>query len=188
MGCLPGDICEEACDIGAKEGLWNELCSFSKLFVTSPMPQLILQLFRRFTYVTVHSPTLSLLHLHHSSFHNPSFASPTSQASSLTSPGEPPIWVCQKRVLKNWDLGSEDPISANSHVSDVESNIVLMCFLPGRACSTCRLWQIPTGLGQSHGVPSMVGHFPWVSYVCLIGQSLKGKLWGWWWNEGGHRW
>ena len=47
--------------------------------VTSPTSQLILQTFRRFTYVTAHSPTLQLLHLCHSSFSNPSFASPTSQ-------------------------------------------------------------------------------------------------------------
>ena len=32
-----------------------------------------------FSYVTTHSPTLPLLHLHHSSFSNPSFASFTSQ-------------------------------------------------------------------------------------------------------------
>ena len=41
--------------------------------------QLILQPFRRFTYVTTHSPTLPLLHLRHSSFSNPSLALPTSQ-------------------------------------------------------------------------------------------------------------
>ena len=45
--------------------------------------ELILQLFRHFTYVTAHSPTLTLLHLRHSSFSNPSFASPTSQALHL---------------------------------------------------------------------------------------------------------
>ena len=48
-------------------------------FVTSPTSQFILQPFRRFTYVRAHSPTLPLLHLRHSSFSNPSFASPTSQ-------------------------------------------------------------------------------------------------------------
>ena len=57
--------------------------SFFKLFVTSPTSQLILQPFRRFTYVTTHSPALPSLHLHHSSFSNPSFASPTSQALLL---------------------------------------------------------------------------------------------------------
>ena len=57
--------------------------SFSNLFVTSPTSQLILQLFRRFTYVTDHSPTLLLLHRRHSSFPKPSFASPTSQALHL---------------------------------------------------------------------------------------------------------
>ena len=51
--------------------------------VTSPMPQLILQLLRRFTYITAHSPTLPLLHLRHSSFSNPSFASTTSQVLHL---------------------------------------------------------------------------------------------------------
>ena len=61
------------------------------------------------TYVTAHSPTLLSLYLHHSSFTNPSVASPTSQlilqpfccfsyitGSSLTSPSEPPMlysWV-----------------------------------------------------------------------------------------------
>ena len=67
-----------SCDIGkATEGL--ELCSFSNPPVTSPTSQLILQPFRRFTYVTVHSPTLPLLHLRHNLFSNPSAALPTSQ-------------------------------------------------------------------------------------------------------------
>ena len=60
-----------------------ELCSFSNLSVTSPTSQLILQPFRRFTYVTAHSPTLPLLYLCHSSLSNPSFASRTSQALHL---------------------------------------------------------------------------------------------------------
>ena len=54
------------------------ISSFSNLSVTSPTSQLILQPIRRFTYVTAHSPTLPFLHLRHSSFSNPSFASPTS--------------------------------------------------------------------------------------------------------------
>ena len=53
-------------------------------FRTSPTSQLVLQPFRRFTYVTAHSPTIPLLHLRHSSFSNPSFASPTSQALHLS--------------------------------------------------------------------------------------------------------
>ena len=57
--------------------------SFSNLSVTLSTSQLILQPFRRFTYVTAHSPTLPLLHLRHSSFSNPSFAYPTSQALHL---------------------------------------------------------------------------------------------------------
>ena len=39
--------------------------------------------FRRFTYVTAHSSTFQLHHLRHSSFTNPSFTSPTSQALHL---------------------------------------------------------------------------------------------------------
>ena len=61
----------------------NELCSFPKRSVASPTSQVILQPFRRFAYVTAHSQTLSLLHLRHSSFSNPYFASPTSQALHL---------------------------------------------------------------------------------------------------------
>ena len=60
-----------------------EKSSFSNLSVTSPTSQLILQHLRRFTYVTAHSTTLPLHLLHHSSFFNPSFASPTSQARHL---------------------------------------------------------------------------------------------------------
>ena len=69
------------------EGVWAEL---------------FLQHFRRFTYITTHSPTLPPLYLHHSSFSIPFVASSTSQfipqlffcfsyvtSSSLTSPGEP---------------------------------------------------------------------------------------------------
>ena len=45
--------------------------------------ELILQPFRHFTYVTTDSPTLPQLYLRHSSFSNPSVASPTSQALRL---------------------------------------------------------------------------------------------------------
>ena len=89
-----------------KERLENELCcislyiyelfSFYNLSVTSPTSQLILQPFRRFTYVTAHSPTLPLLYLRHSPFSNPSFASPTSQALHLihlaSRPWKEPLW------------------------------------------------------------------------------------------------
>ena len=39
--------------------------------------ELILQTFHHFTYVTAHSPTLPSLYLRHSSFSNPSLASPS---------------------------------------------------------------------------------------------------------------
>ena len=41
------------------------------------------QPFCRFTYDIAHFPTLQLHHLRHSSFSNPPFASPTSQALHL---------------------------------------------------------------------------------------------------------
>ena len=66
--------------------------SFFNPSVALPTSQLILQPFRCFTYITVHSPTLLSLYLRHSSFptlpslylrhsslSNPSVASPTSQ-------------------------------------------------------------------------------------------------------------
>ena len=82
---------------------------FSNPSAALPTPQLILQTFRCFTYVTAHSPTLPSLHLRHSLFYNTSAASPTSQiilqtfrcfiyviCTSPTSPGEPPmfLWWC----------------------------------------------------------------------------------------------
>ena len=79
----------------AKEDLDNELWCRALL---------IHQPFCCFTYITTHSPTLLSLYLCHSSFSNPSVASPTSQlilqlffcfsyvtGSSLTSPGELPM-------------------------------------------------------------------------------------------------
>ena len=73
-----------SCDVDeATEGLENQLwCRWSD-GKFGEWALLILQTFPPFTYVTAHSPTLPLLHLHHSSFSNPSFASPTSQALHL---------------------------------------------------------------------------------------------------------
>ena len=61
--------------------------------------ELILQAFCCFTYITAHSPTLLLLHLHHSSFSNLSFSS-TSQTLHFTSPGEPPMPSSGKFKIK----------------------------------------------------------------------------------------
>ena len=58
------------------------------------MSQLILQPFHHFTYFTAHSPTLPLLHLHHSSFSNPSFA------SSAHSPTFPSLYLCHSSFYK----------------------------------------------------------------------------------------
>ena len=88
----------------------SQQSSFSNLSITSPTSQLILQPFRRFTYVTDHSPTfpslyvtdhsqtLPLLHLRHSSFSNPSFASPTSQALYLRHLASRPLYCRTQKV------------------------------------------------------------------------------------------
>ena len=78
------------------------MSSLSYLSVTSPTSQLILQPFRRFTYVTAHSPTLPLLHLRYSSFSNPSVASPTSQALQLIHQAS--RQCCRPRFAKWRDL------------------------------------------------------------------------------------
>ena len=117
-----------SCDVGkAREGLENELwrrLSDWKLgewaeLIVIVIAELNFQAFNHFTYVTAHSdsPSFPSLHLHHSSFSNPSLALPTSQLIiqpfrcftyvtahsptilspllrhrfSLTSPGEPPM-------------------------------------------------------------------------------------------------
>ena len=60
--------------------LWEILFNFWFLWSRGNIVTLlILQAYRRFTYVTAHSPTLPSLYLRHSSFSNPSVASPTSQ-------------------------------------------------------------------------------------------------------------
>ena len=57
---------------------------------------IFLQPFLHFNYITTHSPTLPSLYLRHSSFFNPSFASPTSQALHLihlaSRPWKEPLW------------------------------------------------------------------------------------------------
>ena len=81
-----------------------ELSSFSNLSVTSPASQLILQPFRRFTYITAHSSTLPLLHLRHSSFSNPSFASRTSQALHLIHMASRPRHVHVVKIISKSPL------------------------------------------------------------------------------------
>ena len=92
-----------SCDVGkATEGLENELWrrwsdkAHSPNLLSLPTSQLILQPFRCFTYVIAHFPTLFSLLLCHSSFSNPSFASPTSQALHLRHLASRP-WASVKR-------------------------------------------------------------------------------------------
>ena len=107
-----------SCDVGeVMESLENEQSSFSKLSVTSPMSQLILQPFPRFTYVIAHSPTLALLHLHHSSFSNPSFAYPTSQDFHLRHPASRPWGQQQTHVNYTEFIKTVILLSTNVHDS-----------------------------------------------------------------------
>ena len=59
----------------------------------------LFQYFRRVTYVTAHSPILPSLYLRHSSFSNPSSASPTSQALSLIHLASRPCFVVVNVLL-----------------------------------------------------------------------------------------
>ena len=65
------------------------------------VPQLILQPLHGFTYVTAHSPTIPLLHPRHSSFSNPSFAFPTSQALHLRHLTGRPCYISTVLTLSN---------------------------------------------------------------------------------------
>ena len=103
-----------SCDgLKATEGLENEL---------------ILKPFRRFTYVTAHSPTLALLHLHQSSSSNLSLASRMLQALHLRHLASRP-W-CKK----GW--GTRGPVSdiyelssfSNLFVTSPTSQLILQPF------------------------------------------------------------
>ena len=109
------------CDVGKPtEGLENELwCRWSDRKVGEWAELIDIEINSR-----VHAPTFPSLHLRHSSFSNPSIASPTSQftlqpffrfsyvtSSSLNSPGEPPtpfkrdhptLWLPNPRTSYNY--------------------------------------------------------------------------------------
>ena len=90
---------EEAERLENERSSYIQQSSFSNLSVSSPTSQLILQPFRRFTYVTALSPTVPLLHQRHSSFSNPSFASPTSQALHLRHLARRPCYEYSSNLL-----------------------------------------------------------------------------------------
>ena len=97
--------------------------------------QLIIQPFRHFTYVTAHTSILPSLYLRHSSFSNPSAASPTSQlilqpffrfsyvtSCLLTSPGDPPMYT---RPLSDSKPGRPSVIQIPCHLNHVPLNLNL---------------------------------------------------------------
>ena len=95
---------------GIPHSPYKSQSSFSNLSVTSPTSQLILQPYRRFTYVTAHSTILPLLHIRHrlftyvtwrASFSNPFVASPTSQF--IIQP-----FRCFTYVTGNWSTSSSE--------------------------------------------------------------------------------
>ena len=114
------------------EPITEELCSFSNLSVTSPTSQPILQPFRRFTYVTAHSPTLLSLYLRHSSLSNLSFASPMSHR----------IFTYHHLASRPWWLASpvRSTCAETNNIPQVP-NCQLQCLLE----TTCRV----SGRGKS---------------------------------------
>ena len=79
-------------------------------------------------------------------------------------------------LQQNCSLGSfaciEGPTLGPEHSND-DPRIVLCPVEPAAA---------PNRFKPKSRVPSLVGHLPRVSYVCLVGQSLKGRWWWWWWR------
>ena len=73
IGGSPGEIGEVPVPSVKQRKDYRMICgvgedSFSNPYIASPTSQLIVQPFRRFTYVTGHSTTLPLLHLRQSHF------------------------------------------------------------------------------------------------------------------------
>ena len=109
--------------------------------VTSPALQLILQPFRRFTYVTAHSPTLPLLHLRLSPFSNPSFASPTSQVHLIhlaSRPWNMPFIFIHSLSDINHQKAEHRPTSAND--DNIKINLKELGFKIRNIVTTCTGW------------------------------------------------
>ena len=168
MGGSPGDVSENpvtlekrekgwrmTCDVGeATKGLENELWrrwSDGKLgewaeLLVIVVAELILQAFSHFTYVTAHSPTLPSLYLRHSSFSNPSFASPTSQALHLRHLASRP-WM---KLFSNFA-----ELDTTTTTSERLCTVIILCVI----FSTLPPSRIPAVLCIVAGNPKAVGLF-----------------------------
>ena len=120
--------------------------SFSKLSHTSPTSQLIFQLFRRFICVTTHSPTLPLLHLRHSSFSNPSFAFPTSQALHLIHLANSPWSVLTKGRSFTENAGTKVAVLSKGRRSTANSGSKVTVLLGLNRCGSLPLLSAPHSL------------------------------------------
>ena len=113
---------DERSDQEAEPHMWSMHDDILQLSVTSATSQLILQPFRRFTYITAHSPTLLLLLLCHKFF--------------TYSPGEPPIFVL--KVRKNPEKTSPRKLVPSG-------DRTWACCMTGAhatACSTVVVWEL----------------------------------------------
>ena len=161
-----------SCDVGeATEGLENELCC-------------------HFTYVTTHSPTLLSLYLHHSSFSNPSIASPTSQlilqpffcfsyvtGSSLKSPGELPM-VLSVRLLIMYSKKINSPHPpfwyGNIWYHTTCFHPLFHCVLFSNSCPPSRRLQCPTAQNQCHRSSSRSVYMTiWKHFIWEVGEVLR---------------
>ena len=122
-----------ACDVGeAKEWLGNELW----ISVTSPTSQLILQPFRRFTYVTAHSPTLPLLHLLDS--HSPTLLSLLLRHRLFT-------YVTWRAAHAIWTYGHVPFCYAAPQIAEI-----LVAFLKDASCEINKPFVFPNEGNKSH--------------------------------------
>ena len=114
-GCPNSHINTQCSPSGSNAGMYSHRASFSN------------------PYITAHSPSLPLLHLRHSSFYNPSVASPTSQftlqpfflfsyvtRSSLSSPGEPSTpFTATKRIHRFSVVSTINEIAITSELTRI---------------------------------------------------------------------
>ena len=198
-----------SCDVGkATEGLENELwCRWSDgkvgewaNIIVIVIAKLILQPFRNFTYVTTHSPTLPSLYLRHSSFSNPSVASPTSHfilqhffrfsyvtSSSLNSPGEPPMSSgtynpnacesdsCRENHTRHWIRGSRVQTRRGS-MDFFQSVKILNMTSFGREVKPlvqCRRF-------TARKTNSSWNYSPWAKFVGLFTLNFESDTYGLW--------
>ena len=99
--------------------------------------------------------------------------------ATLPAPLAKPIGPRQKTVLKYLRSGirrSRERPSGPLYKNSSEHNHPKVLLSPACCCLPVEPAAAPNRFKPKPRGPSLVGHLPRVSYVCLVGQSLKGRL------------